>query len=98
MIANNSSIETKDIDVVVARKAIDLCLKLWPLNVYSEVMGHLVVRSEPWSVKLFEMDCFSTGDPIKDANRVSYRKATRNCVYHHLLGVCVRVYVGRGKA
>jgi hypothetical protein len=87
---------TKDVDVVVKENTspegpLSLVTKR-VLQEYrefceSEAIGHLWVNSVPLPVELFATTAWRTGDPEKDANRILYRQAKRNCTRKTIMGV-----------
>lgn len=87
---------TKDVDVVVKENSspegpLSLVTKR-VLEQYrefceSEAIGHLWVNSLPLPVELFATTAWRTGDPEKDAKRLLYRQARRNCTRKTIMGV-----------
>lgn len=87
---------TKDVDVVVkGNTSLEGPLSLVTKRVLqeyrefceSEAIGHLWVNSLPLPVELFATTAWRTGDPEKDAKRILYRQAKRNCTRKAVMGV-----------
>lgn len=58
----------------------------------SSAIGHLWVDALPLPVELFATTAWRTGDPEKDAKRILFPKARRNCQHRTILGVELLVY------
>lgn len=59
----------------------------------SEAVGHLWVNALPLPVELFATRAWRTGDPVKDAKRITYRQARRKSRLGTVFGVEMRVLV-----